>query len=1852
MNKKITNFCQMGLVLCCLLISINWLTAQDIIQPINAVGNFTVVAGAPAVNYYDDGGADCDDTGEEYSANNESTAIICPDVAGQPITIEFLDVDIETRGGPACWDFLNIYDGNSTAATQVFSGCGEEGFAACTGFPGDGGDGDGIEGGPNDINGSNFATPANNIFTSTDASGCLTVEFDSDGSVQEGGWTALVSAPAVASTCVGAFGPFCYDMTSTVVPVAVDICPDPGQAIQIDFTAGGVENNFDELQVFCGAMGSGTGGTQIYNSYGAAGDLAGLSFSCPVADRCISVYINSDGSVTCNSSGFTPIEFTSSCVPPLFDDLVGACYDSNEASNTLLEICPAPGFNGVDIEFLAGEFEINFDELTIYSGPAGSGTTGTLLAGQLDGDLTGLTFSSVNPGDCIILISDSDGSVSCASGSQDPISIGVTNTTIVAPACTFTITCPPALTLMAGDPIPAAPTTDAAFIAAGGLINSAGCAGFTVTSMDSPIMGDLCTGSNIIRTFTITETADPANSLTCTQMIDTDPQGGPVVVAPADVSANCIADVTINPDDAVVTSTDPAVTVTATITSFVGMPECPGSSAIVTYTAVDACGNVSSDTQTIFNSTPAGTGGPVITAFPPSDTVDCFINLVPNFNLVEATTNCGGPISVTATPPVLISGTADCNNARYSSTYTVTDDCGRSVTRDRICVLQNDGPEFVCPVDICVIECPADTDMIQAQFDAYAALAKVNTSCVGQTVSITNNFNPNGFINQNCNSGPLAVPNTQRYQIVTFRATACNGTTTCTAIVAVVDNTPPTIQGTPTIGVAECSDDIQAHYDSFVQSQLDLLNATDECSVANGNNNNDLVYSSSPATPNLVCDNGAALTSVELTVTDRCGNAASVTTTFLVRNTTGPTVASLPNKTVECGSPLNFDTPVVTDACGNTTVTFVDNPGPAPTCPAISSTTRTFTVTDACGGSTTAQQTISVVDTQAPVAPAAPADVTVSCADNLPPPVDLTASDNCTGTITVSPAANITAGACDNQFVMVRTWTFTDGCNTSSVSQTITVNDDIAPVFTFVPNNMTGQCMGTPMAFEDATATDNCSGTVTITFVDDTNNSGPCGTTITRTWTATDACGNAATASATMSTGDAEAPVASNVPANTTIDCNDTPTFGTPTFTDNCATDVTVVITNATVDGDCDGEFVFTRTWTATDDCDNTTVVSQTITSQDTDGPVFVSVPTGTVVCDGGNFDDPVVSDNCSSFTVTFVDDTNGTGCDQMITRTYTATDDCGNATMATATFSIIDNEAPVFTNVPPTLDVDCDEVPEFTPPTAVDNCGDVALTFVETESGELCDQGFSRKRVWTATDNCGNTATVETSIWVNKDNTPPVFTFVPPTNIMINCEDFPPTFGNVEVEDDCSGVTITFEDDYLYGDENSCDNGESFDYRRRWTATDGCGNESTAEQKFWVMPSAVSATISGALMTEEHEMTDNVMLTLENSNAVNFSQLSTDGNFMFPVILNQNYTLTPERDDDLLNGISTYDLILMGRHLLETELLDSPYKLIAADINNSGSVTTLDMIALRRLILHIDNSIDNNTSWRFVESEYVFADPTNPFASTFPEVSNFNGITQSQIADFMAIKIGDLNGSAAPNQLAAGDTRSADGDLVFQLDDVALTAGEQYEVAFKARDFAAVEGYQYTLNFAGLEIVDVQAGALRGLTANNFGMMNLDRGILTTSWNAQTAQTVADDEVLFTLVVEATEAIQLSKALRVSSDLTPAEGYSETSDKLAVSLRFGEDDIIGSETFALYQNRPNPFGSETTISFNLPEAMDATLTIYDVSGRVLKQVTRNYAAGYNEELVERNELGATGILYYQLETATETATKKMILVK
>ena len=94
-------------------------------------------------------------------------------------------------------------------------------------------------------------------------------------------------------------------------------------------------------------------------------------------------------------------------------------------------------------------------------------------------------------------------------------------------------------------------------------------------------------------------------------------------------------------------------------------------------------------------------------------------------------------------------------------------------------------------------------------------------------------------------------------------------------------------------------------------------------------------------------------------------------------------------------------------------------------------------------------------------------------------------------------------------------------------------------------------------------------------------------------------------------------------------------------------------------------------------------------------------------------------------------------------------------------------------------------------------------------------------------------------------------------------------------------------------------------------------------------------------------------------------------------------------KDDNPLNGVSTYDLVLISKHILGLAPLNSPYKMIAADANKNNSITTTDIVEFRKLILGIYNELPNNTSWRFVDAEYAFPNPANPFQTYVPGEQN-----------------------------------------------------------------------------------------------------------------------------------------------------------------------------------------------------------------------------------------------------------------------
>jgi len=312
-------------------------------------------------------------------------------------------------------------------------------------------------------------------------------------------------------------------------------------------------------------------------------------------------------------------------------------------------------------------------------------------------------------------------------------------------------------------------------------------------------------------------------------------------------------------------------------------------------------------------------------------------------------------------------------------------------------------------------------------------------------------------------------------------------------------------------------------------------------------------------------------------------------------------------------------------------------------------------------------------------------------------------------------------------------------------------------------------------------------------------------------------------------------------------------------------------------------------------------------------------------------------------------------------------------------------------------------------------------------------------------------------------------------------------------------------------------------------------------------------------------------------------------------------------------------------------------------------------MAELRQLILNKIPNFSNNTSWRFIDGDFEFANPSNPWATPFPEVFNIVDLTEDQMdMSFVGLKVGDIDGNAIPNQLMAQNRNNSNGELNLVAADKFVKRGEQVTLSLSANEFNAIQGFQFALNFntSALEFVDVKSATLPNLNESNFGYTLLEEGILMASWNEVTGSAISlgSDEKLFQLVFNAKQDGLLSELINFTPRFMNAEAYAEGTGTLDLNLQFGDNTPV-SATFELYQNRPNPFNGLTQIGFNLPEASTINITIYDVAGRTIRQIDGEYAKGYNEITLDKADLDATGILYYRLDTPSHTATRKMVIL-
>jgi len=943
-------------------------------------------------------------------------------------------------------------------------------------------------------------------------------------------------------------------------------------------------------------------------------------------------------------------------------------------------------------------------------------------------------------------------------------------------------------------------------------------------------------------------------------------------------------------------------------------------------------------------------------------------------------------------------------------------------------------------------------------------------------------------------------------------------------------------------------------------------------------------------------------------------------------------------------------------------------------------------------------QIIKVMDKTAPVL-TVPANITIStnnnnCSAGITLPL-ATATDNCSS-VTVSVSSSLGNGVGPFVFPLgthIITYTAQDICgNVSTKSITLTVIDDVPP--TAVCDENTDVSLGydgTAFMYADAVdngSHDNCSSIKFLatrdTFPLDSIVKFSCNdlkAPVQVRMRVIDKNGLYNECMVWVRVQDKIAPLIT-CPSEKFIICSDDITdtllVGKAIAKDNCGikslTFKDVNHTNTCKEG------YITRTWTATDNQNLASSCNQTINLRDTT-PITIQFPKDTIFYTCNSATDTsltgfpkVFGKDCENIAITYTDQffpIAVPACYKII-RNWQIVDWCkfvpnsGNTTGTWGHQQVIK----VLDSIPPVLKCPAD----LTVGIQSDNCS--GLVNMENATATDCSQYISIHNnsiystaknanasgvyptgiyniSFTAEDGCGNITNCITKLTVRDAKAPNPVCLNGISITLMQTGMIPLTPAMVEnigaSWDNCATYSqLTFE---VSPKQFDC---SQLGYQNvQLTVTDPSGNSNFCIASVFVQDNmgvcnvdTNTVAVSGTISTEEGVKTSDVNVSLSgNMNVKTVTDI--EGKYAFPGLKKgYQYGVIPSNDREIGKGVSTADLVQIRKHILQIESLNSPYKIIAADVNMDRKVTTQDMVELRKIILKIVDTIAQDKSWRYIPSHYIFQNPSNPFGENFPEAINGSNILQSYLnGNFVALKVGDVNNTALPNTTTE---RNETENIRVKSSNQTFEKGELVEIPLYYEKEITPEGIQFTLRFDPevLKYKDIKAGALLDLNETNIGLSQLNEGLIHLSWNGN----VNSDSKLVTFQFEGLKSGKIIDNFNFAENQLKAEIYAND-NKYPIQLHLTDENKLNSTV--LYQNKPNPFSEITEIGFFLPELMKVSLIITDITGKVCKQMTGTYEKGFNTILISKQDLPNGGIFNYSITTVSgEMLTKKMVLFK
>lgn len=415
---------------------------------------------------------------------------------------------------------------------------------------------------------------------------------------------------------------------------------------------------------------------------------------------------------------------------------------------------------------------------------------------------------------------------------------------------------------------------------------------------------------------------------------------------------------------------------------------------------------------------------------------------------------------------------------------------------------------------------------------------------------------------------------------------------------------------------------------------------------------------------------------------------------------------------------------------------------------------------------------------------------------------------------------------------------------------------------------------------------------------------------------------------------------------------------------------------------------------------------------------------------------------------------------------------------------------------------------------------------------------------------------------------------------------------------------------------------------------------------------------LSGRIKTENDLEIEDVEVF--NNAAANTFTMFTDANGLYefaPAPSGSSFLIEPHKNVNHRNGVTSFDLAIIQQHIIGNISLDSPYKMIAADIDNSGAITSLDLWYAQQVIITTADTFPDNESWRFIPDDYIFSDPSNPFANTFPEsITQSNVLVDMPNQNFVAVKVGDVNHTALPNTLTGGDSafnREDKGDFDFFINKQ-KTGEQEFYLEFLAKDFKEMSAFQFDLFFEkdNLEFDRIEGNKIDVIHGSSL----LENGVLTFIWyTPNTKGESFDDETgLFKIYFkQKTTATTSVESFRVVNEITPAIAFDFEGNPSVISLtdlQKIKNDKLNDSKITVYQNIPNPFSEHSKIIFKMGIDDLVQINFVDQHGSTIYSTENYYSAGTHQLEVDANDFPSAGIYYYSITTSSERVVRKMII--